>query len=35
MNLDTMEEEKDMQSYKYIKSVIFKDGEKEVKSIEE
>lgn len=35
MNLDTMEEEKDMQSDKYIKSVIFKDGEKEVKSIEE
>lgn len=35
MNLDTMKEEKDMQSYKYIKSVIFKDGEKEVKSIEE
>lgn len=35
MNLDTMEEEKDMQSNKYIKSVIFKDGEKEVKSIEE
>ena len=35
MNLDMMEEEKDMQSDKYIKSVIFKDGEKEVKSIEE
>ena len=35
MNLDTMEEEKDMQSDKYIKSVIFKDGEKEIKSIEE
>ena len=35
MTLDTMEEEKDMQSDKYIKSVIFKDGEKEVKSIEE
>ena len=35
MNLDTMEEEKDMQSDKYIKSVIFKDGETEVKSIEE
>ena len=35
MNLDTMEEEKDMQSDKYIKSVIFKDGEKDVKSIEE
>ena len=35
MNLDTMEEEKDMQSDKYIRSVTFKDGEKEVKSIEE
>ena len=35
MNLDTMEEEKDMQSDEYIKSVIFKDGEKKVKSIEE
>lgn len=35
MNLDTMEEEKDMQSDKYIKSVIFKSGEKEIKSIEE
>ena len=35
MNLDTMEEEKDMQSDKCIKSVIFKDGEKEIKSIEE
>ena len=35
LNFYTMEEEKDMQSYKYIKSVIFKDGEKEVKSIEE
>lgn len=35
MNLDTMEEEKDMQSDKYIRSVIFKDGEKKVKSIEE
>ena len=35
MNLDTMEEEKDMQSDKYIRSVTFKDGEKEIKSIEE
>lgn len=35
MNLDTMEEEKDMQSDKYIRSVIFKDGEMEIKSIEE
>lgn len=35
MNLDTMEEEKDMQSDKYISSVIFKDGEMEIKSIEE
>lgn len=34
MNLDTMEEEKDMQSDKYIRSVTFKDGEKEIKSIE-
>lgn len=35
MNLDTMEEEKDMQSDKYIRSVTFKDGEKEIKPIEE
>ncbi len=35
MNLDTMEEEKDMQSDKYIRSVIFKDGEMKIKSIEE
>lgn len=35
MNLDTMEEEKDMQSDKYIRSVTFKDGEKKIKSIEE
>ena len=35
MNLDTMEEEKDMQSDKYIRSVIFRDGEMEIKSIEE